>query len=350
MKKVLTMLLAALLIVTMLGAATGVAKASNVPSVHYITHLVYGDYMGDIAIYPEKTSEGSILTIPLLYEGFMDENNATITDWAPVDPTYGILGPNVYQLKRNGIVPRIQTSANYQYIKSIKLVDFTPTRRNPARAAVQLEFYEDVITTKELLWEFSIYLSLNDSYTDSTKEIYGGMLSNELFDVRGLDYLYIGDGIIAYCSEESVPLELDHGNGVSMYRYMYEGEKYYGKAYLDGNFGQTAVLKEYKDIVVMIDIKSVDVKINGRIMRVDKELEYPDPLYVYDLEGKYVGMSNELLPYSTKYYLSKAEIEIDPELVKEDIPVLSADEQELGAALSRFIEGGKASGIVVEED
>lgn len=349
MKKVFSLVLAVVLATTMLLTVTAAPRNSSIPTIHYITKAVYGDYMGDVAIHPEDVGEESELIIPLLMDGFMDENNATITDWAEVHPTYGILGPTVRQLKQNRVVPVIHDAKMYRYIKDISLVDFKPTRRNPAQAAIRVRFTDDFISTAEVRWQFEIYLQLDGAMTDASVEVYGGKLSNPEYDVYGLDYLYIGDGQIAYCSKDSAPLELDLGNGVSMFRNMYEGERYYGKAFLKANEGQDAVAAEYKDIVTIIDIKSVEVKFNGNIMKINKELRQ-EVYYVYNLAGEFIGMSDEMLPYSTRYYLSLNEIEIDPELAKEQLPILSPDEEKLSAALSRFIEGGKAADNVIDED
>lgn len=368
MKRFITVLLAVVCIVSMtlpVAAAGTSSKRDNkyevkdnaslnedplhIPTVYNITNeiydaSIYGDYLGDAAWYPEDTYAGGYIRIPLLKEGFFDEQGGVIEGWDPDHPEYG---PAIWQVKANRITPQIAVSKGSQYIKNIELVKFTPTSRLPAQTAVQINFVDEFVSTKEVEYRFEIYLSLNNNRTN-TSEVFAGKISNEIYDVYNRDYFYIGDGVVAYAeSGTEMDMTLDLGNGVLLHRDMYKGDRYYGYATLHGNEYQDPITKAYHNSIdTVIDITSVDLKINGAYITLNKKLSEPK-FYVYDLAGEFVGMSNDKLPYSTRYYLAVEEIDIDPGLSQHPVP--ERHERELHSAVDRFLQGGRESvGVVAE--
>lgn len=352
MKKVLSLLLSTMLLVTLALPAfsAGPVKGQTIAEiVNYKSHEAYYEYQEYPATHPENTTSESYILIPLRQLGFLDENGAIITWSTVVNPNTmeQDLGPSVSQLKSNNVKPVILDAKLYNYIKSIEFVKYDYTDRVRAQSAIKITFIEDFITTKDLYYEFEIYLSLHNSRTDSF-ETFGGRMYNEVYDVTNKDYVFIGDGAIAYAETgNAMGIDMDLGNGVHVLRDLYKGEKYYGITRIEPNEKQDPITAAYKQITHVIKIDSIEVKWSGMKVQLDKELHRPD-YYVYDAFGVFVGMSHDTtLPYSSTYYLSYEEIDIDPSLSEELKPTV--DEELWGAALSSFIEGGKENGTVPEE-
>lgn len=339
MKRLISLLL---LVVLVAGLALPAGARSTSNQIAFIDELAFQDYEGNAATRPEQTRPGDEIIIPINPQGLWGADNENIKTWDPADP---LRGPTVQQLRANRVVPTLHVIKGENFIRDIELVKYTPTRRNNTRSAVRIRFKDDIDSSQEITYEFSVYLAL-DGKTTGARETFGGMVRNEIFDVYKRDYVYIGDGEIADASGTCLNLELDIGNGVSIFRDMYAGDRFYGRAEIWGNDDQDAIASTYKEIETVYDLTTINVKFNGTPVYLKDLAESPTVYYVYNREGDLVGTNHDMLPYSTRYYLTRTEIEIDPSLA--EIPVYTQDELKMGEALQRFIAGVEEEPVLVD--
>lgn len=328
MKRIFSLALSVALILCAALPTAGAAVRNRI--VDHITTDAFSNYEQNAAINPEGTVAADEITIPLVPQGFRDENSAIINweDPDAVDP----LGPTVDQVRSNFIIAKIMIAKGKDVIRDIDIVRYTPTRRVRARSAIRIRFVEDLLSAKEIEYEFRVCLVLDNAYT-YVEENFGGMISNPITEVDGNDdYVDLAKGMIASCVGSNSNIEADLGSGVSAFLNMAAGEKYYGIAKYEDNDGQTAILKAYKQIDGVYTLKTINLQssLSYVKLKVPSGSEYS----VYNQLGKYIGQSGDELPYATKYYLSgeRIDIVIDEADLKDDIVL----EKPMGAALARF--------------
>lgn len=353
MKKLLSILMVCAMLFALVlpasAASTSLTTAQGNPRIaRILPDVAFYTYEGDGAVAPETTRPGSEIIIPLVKEGFKDANDQEIY-WAdhPHPSLPGVrLGPSVSDLKRNNVVPHLKFSAGKDVIRDIEIVKYTPTRRVHAQAAIRIRFVEKLVSTEEFVYQFQIGLLLNGNPTYA-REKFGGMISNRKINVTpisgvNLIYadLYNGDAVL-YCTESTDSVQVDLDNGLYAQLDMVANGKFYGYCELDGDGVRDdeirnltdPVMKEYEEVRYCYKVVTVNVKNQIKYMTIT----IPDDknYYVYNVYGEYIGMSKDKLPYSSKYYLSTAEIEIDPDLA--GLPEYQVDMGRRGNELKQFI-------------
>ena len=315
MKRIISMMLA---LATIIAIAAPVAAASTSSSTSYkdvvakINENYYLDFQGNAFVHPEETRPGDYILIPLERAGFEDSSGSLI-DWDGSQD----MGPSKNQLRSNRIDVSYETISGPEVIRDIKIVEFTPTRRIRCQSAIRIRFKKEFLSTKELKYQFKIYLTM-DKKLASEKLQFDGMFSNQTVEVyTGRDYVYLGDSDVALCTGPVENIRVDLGCGISHYTEMIKDEKYYAIAENmdDLEEEKDAIFSTYyDDIVAAYKLKTVNLRTDGNVIEFT-DFAYNEKYYVYNIRGELIGMSNQRLPYSEKYYLTAKEIEIDAEHV-----------------------------------
>lgn len=176
---------------------------------------------------------------------------------------------------------------------------------------VEIRYRQEFISVEPLDFEFTVYLSLNGKrYSDDGLTI-TGTLANEVESLwANSDYVDLADGRVAL-AEEGVPkIQVDVGNGVSFFTKLTKGKKYYGITSLEPDDTDLSVFREYPDVDHVLNVKTINLKANGDIVRLAADYE---GYYVYNSAMEYLGQANQMLPYSTKYYLANKKLDVQPD-------------------------------------
>lgn len=333
MIKKLSALLAGLIVATSMVGLKASAAVEKM-AVDHIDRNVFVEYINTPGYDPEHTRPGDELIIPLQWEGFRDAND-DIIDWGR-EPKYG---PSVLQLKRSQVSPKLVVVKGSKFIRDISLVDFTPTRRNKTYSAIRVRFIEDMVSTEEFAYQFQVQFYIGHKANRLIDETFSGRISNEIYDAYNKDYIYTGDGTVVKSHNAINGLEFDTGNSLIANIDSNTNQKYYAisKAY---DYMGDEIEKEYPEIKTIYDLKTIGVK--GLSTSVKFKGHTPqDSLYVYDVNGKYLGKSHEEIPYSNRYYLTSKEVEMNVELLNKSLPkgVQPEDDKYVPAALKDFQEG-----------
>jgi LPXTG-motif cell wall-anchored protein len=175
-------------------------------------------------------------------------------------------------------------------------------------AYVVVRFEEDFVSVEAE--DISITISLTYHGTkdpDTTVEIFGS-LENEIENASdGLDYIYVGDGLVVEADDNLHNVDLDLGNDVHIFANLFSGQKYYAKATDERSDDDEEIVEYYPVIRKVYTLKTVHIKSAGNTVRFKGEDRY----YVYDADGIMIGMSDEALPFRDKYYLAVQQIEFD---------------------------------------
>ena len=276
-----------------------------------IVESPFGYYQGTAAITPEETRPDHEIIVPILAKGFKDADGKDIV-WEQDKLGHAVvtytLGPSVSELRRNKIRPLLRVAAGLEAIRDYEFITIKPTRGVPAQAALRIRFVEDLVSTEEVRYRFTIIL-LHDGKQFDTQETYGGMLSNPEVEVYSHDYVNLEGGYVGVAEITTDEIRVDMGNGVSLYSDMVKGERYYGVAKHQGNDQQGIITKTYSEITDVFELYTVNLKTAGDLVKFTKYAD--NPHYVYNLKGEYLGTTADRLAYSTKYYLSPVFLKID---------------------------------------
>lgn len=173
---------------------------------------------------------------------------------------------------------------------------------------IEIKYVEEYVSTKDLDFDFTIYLTIDGKRKTSAGLTFTGTLANETTPVyQGDDYVDTSAGQVAEAQDNIRSIEVDMGGGVSIFAKMTKDKKYYGTTSQNPDDADNKVFQKYKDIDNVVQLKTVGLNQSGDIVKLATDSsEY----YVYDSDLNYLGRSNEMLPYSTKYYLAGRKLDV----------------------------------------
>lgn len=147
-----------------------------------------------------------------------------------------------------------------------------------------------------------IFLYKSGSRKASTRVAVRGKLETvpqELYS--GDDYVDLSDGSAVHTNATLRNVEIYLGEGCTITRTLARGQTYAGIATVDDiNSNDMYTLSKYPNIAYIYKLETIGLKVAGNIVTFDLDRKY----YVYNSNGTYIGMSNQALPYWTKYYMS----------------------------------------------
>lgn len=197
------------------------------------------------------------------------------------------------------------------------VVDSVDIRYDSGRAYVRIKFIERFVSTKDRDFRFSVALTVDGRVERDTEALVEGTMANEYIEVyRDTDYVDLSYGDIAEAMESISRIEVDLGNGVSIFTRMVGGKLYYGAATTDMDNRDYELMERYPEIDMVYTLSTVGLNSTGNTVKID----LPGRYYVYDRNLNYIGTTAERLSYSTKYYITTRQIDFPVEEADEDDP------------------------------
>ncbi|MFV0399984.1 MAG: hypothetical protein ACK5LX_05095 [Oscillospiraceae bacterium] len=175
------------------------------------------------------------------------------------------------------------------------------------RAYIKVKF-ADLPRTKGDDTDFAmqIYLSVDKRrHTDSQLDLEGTMIQ-EVYTLYDENYVDLSDGTVIEPDKYLRNVELYLGANVTMFANLYQGKRYYGTAEMTMSGADQEILDKFPSIEMVIALNTFNLNKSSNKVTFD----FPEKFYVYNADGKYLGRSNEKLPYSSKYYLSSKDIDM----------------------------------------
>ena len=227
-----------------------------------------------------------------------------------------------------------------QSIRDLKLTIRTSTRGGSQaidsvaldnrKGYVKIKYARELVKTDGVDFELTVYAVLDGRRQDDYSITFIGTVENEVTEVFGdYDSVDTSSGQVAEAMEFNSKIEVDLGNGVVIHTKMFKGKKYYGTATRDADEDADIVFKKYPDVDNVVILKTVGLNSTGDVVKLD--VDYSD-YYVYDKDMNYIGQSNQMLPYSTRYYLANRKLDVtdDSDAEEGDAPEESGGNPETG--------------------
>lgn len=191
------------------------------------------------------------------------------------------------------------------------VLDKTEIKYENGLAYVNVVFKEVYATTKDIDYEYTVYLQYNKTRDSDSDYDLIGTFANEIQEIDEDDeYVYVGDVPVVKALDYNKKIEVDLGSGVSIFARMFEDKKYYGYVSQEIKDEDAEVTSQYPDIDTVYYLSTIGLSGSGDVVKFDLD----DNMYVYtkDENGSlvYLGRSNTLVPYYTRYYLAVKELNV----------------------------------------
>lgn len=187
---------------------------------------------------------------------------------------------------------------------------------------IEIKFKNTLTGTKEVNFDFEITLSIDGRRQGDASMHFSGVFTNPVIEIYAdYDSVDISDGSIAEALEYVSNIELEIGDGVSIFTRLSKGKRVSATAIRTPDSADDELMKEHKEIRDVVNIKASGISSNAKIKLDGSYGKY----YIYDGDLKYLGTTQEKLPYASKLYLADKELDMnDDEDVSE--PVSSSTE------------------------
>lgn len=212
---------------------------------------------------------------------------------------------------------RVVEEVEIEYLESITDPDgvkWTFTK-NEQPAFIRITFEDLFVSTSEVDYKFMVYLTEDKKrQTDTEVTFEGTFANNETTVDEGDVYVYLGDDVpvvesLAYLKD--IDIELD--DGITVHTKFFNNKKYYANGEAKVREEDDEILERYPEIDYVYNIDSVGL--NNSYTSVSLNIE--DTLYVYNSNMEQIGTTADRLPYSTKYYVSSVELDVEDADVEE---------------------------------
>lgn len=326
MKKVLSLVLAAVLVFGMASigfAATATAgKTISLGDSGYETDgkgFVFTGNKGQLFFY-ENVDYTTVVNIDKIQAdttlNLAYINKATSTGGTNV----ALSNTTISDLNRDKITVKRRISKGSDLIDNVKFKNVTnPYDANLKSVAVQIVFIDPFVSTKEKEFDITVYLAIDGSRTDMEWSV-SGYMENPTIEVDEDDSVDLSDGEVADCVGYTKSIQIDTGNGLFINTKMFDGQKYYAKSVQEITASDDEITAKYPEIDNIYRLYTVNLKSAANTV----EFDIDDSFYVYDADGKYIGMSTDKLPVSDKYYLATKKIDMGADVTEEpadEVPV-----------------------------
>lgn len=340
MKKVLSIVLIAMLVIGM----APMALASTIVQEDEHGNVI-GNYGYSAAIVTNYPTE-NFLTMPDVDLG--EEANPTNNEWSYglgtagwYEPTAAVAARNTYfvdntatggstwafsyeghtrkTIKDDKVAvelrvtngQRVVDKVEIKYLESITDPDGVKRTfvKNEQPAYILVTFKDKFVSTSEVDYKFTIYLTYDRKRDKDSEVIFEGTFKNNETTVdEGDVYVYLGDDVpvvesLAYLKD--IDIELD--DGITVHTKFFNNKKYYANGEAKVRAEDDEVLARHPAIDYVYNIDSVGL--NNTYTTVS--LNISDRLYVYNSNLEYIGTTADRLPYSTKYYVSTTELDVE---------------------------------------
>lgn len=305
MKKVIGLLTAALLAVTM---CTGVFAAAAPPAVKEINTasfqrnlatsgtVLYNSKAAAVSKLTELAAKaGDELRIYLTPDMFLGTDGKTLATAA---------NPKIVvreQLRGAKITLRKSSSKGSAAFESVGL-KYDKTKG----AYISVQFVKTYPDTKDIAFNTVLYLYEDGKRIDATKITLSGTLANEVVVIDAdSDYVDLSEGRVAEAIENVRKIEVYAGSYVTVFTAVTRGKKIYATCTTDIADGEDAIFKAYPGVADVYTLTTLNLRPASKAVKFDLD----DVMYVYGADGKYLGTSNNTLAFSEKYYVSEEKYE-----------------------------------------
>jgi len=197
---------------------------------------------------------------------------------------------------------------------------------------LQIEFVREFVNTGSTDFEFEIWLSdrlPNNVAADATRFYVYGTFANKYHDNFYGDetYVHTGDGQVIRCTEFSRNVEIDAGRGVTLFMNLLEDTRYYVRADMNLSDADQKIMDEIAAIEGIITMRTAATR-HATFRSAKVELDLGDSYFVYGENYEFLGMSDERLPFSNKYFLATSRIDLGTQNTpapSEEEPVVPPD-------------------------
>lgn len=302
MKKLLSIFTAAALMLSMGMSAMAATPAAlkDVDSKNFAAVLKANGEKGLILLDKTKLTTaklsdltptpGQELKIYLTANMFVDNQGTNIA--ATIDDSTHLSRTQI----RNGKVELKRASS-----RGSKAFDKVTMSYDKVGTYISVKFVDPFVSVEELDFSTILYLSVNGTKKKATEITVAGTFSPDIVEVFGDDdYVDLSSGQVAEAVERNPKIEVDFGNDLSVVTSMVKGRKYYASCTTDVSLADGKILAKYPGIDMVYTLKTINLKGGNKSVYINSG----DRMYVYDATGIYLGTSDKMLNYSTKYYLS----------------------------------------------
>ncbi|MDR2932937.1 MAG: hypothetical protein LBV27_07500 [Oscillospiraceae bacterium] len=196
-----------------------------------------------------------------------------------------------------------QQSGGTKAIKGIK-VKYDSAKN----AYIEVEFADSYVATGEQEFKFTIYVLKDKSRIEDSKFEFEGKIKNKEQKIdTSYDFVYTYDVPVVEADEYLKAIKVDAGNDVIISAKMFAGKKYYARATVKVKSEDDAILTEYPDIDTIYYLDTVNMSGSGNTVKLD----IGDKLFVYNKDLEYIGTTSDDLPFSSKYYVSSKELDVE---------------------------------------
>lgn len=300
MKRILTLVLSLVLVLSL----TSVAFAAD---------------MGDYKLYPLEGAENyydNARPKDVSYFAIVDSGfDASATDIAAELLAHSVKWDNDF--RKSNIDVRVTAKKGNNAFGEAEVgyskADDQPIKGMKANDTyVKVTLTDKFVSTNTADYEFDIKLSYNrrverDSY--NWGYMYG-TIDNYMTEIyEGEDYVDLEGNPLLHAHDYIRSAEVNLGNGVVIKTRLFKDKYYYGISEMDITDKDFELMNKYPQIVMPYNLTTIGLG-TGNVY-----LDTGAKLFAYglDTEGKlvYVGMTNEWLPYATKYYVAEKELPLE---------------------------------------
>ena len=230
---------------------------------------------------------GQEMKIYLTANMFVDNTGARIT----TESTH--ISRN--QIRAARIALRRSTSRGSKAFKSVSL------SYDKVGAYISVKLVDEFVSLNDLDFATTVYLTVNGNRRNATSVTVAGTLAADVVEVYGDDdYVDLSGGRVAEAVERVSRIEVDLGNDLTIFTSMVRGRKYYGTTTLSLTAADSRLMDKYPSVQDVYTLKTINLKPPGNAVYIDRGTR----MHVYGADGAYLGTTGQMLPYSTKYYVS----------------------------------------------
>ena len=305
MKKTISVLLAAVLMMSMVFAASATIVSSGVRGINE------KDFQDSLKSHAEKgrvtvagkavrsisdlanlrVLPGSEIRIPLTPNMFLGANGAPLGTEADVLTAAAL---------RSGRIT-LRTAGGSADIALSEIAS------NRSGSYISIQF-DRTPTTQVKRFNFSVFLHEGNTRRQSTRIDIRGSLAAEIYDVDSRDnFMDISDGRVLRAVTNVRNIELELGDNISMRANLTRGTRYAGIALINEYTERDElVLRRNPTVGSVYRLQTINLRATGGTVRIHTGRA---AFYVYNTNGVYLGTTRENLPFWTTYYVSSRRVD-----------------------------------------
>ena len=298
MKKVLALVLAVMLVIGMTPVSFADKYVAGETYLYTLGESYYGGSNEDTIIWPD--ADGVKLPAPTSRKMRFDiyTNAAGLADTR-------VTKADVSDSK---LSYQIQVTANGRGIKAYGIK--YEVINKISYAYLEIEFVDKHVSTGSYDVDFTVYTLYNKVRDLGSAVKVSTKISNyEQTAEEGIDWIYTYDIPVVKSEAYLKSVKVDAGNDVILTAKMFADKKYYARALIDFTTSgvETAILNDYPEIDAVYTLDQVGLS------TATVTFDLSDKYYVYNADLEFLGMSNEQLEVTNRYFLSSTELEVDVE-------------------------------------